>query len=199
MTLEQNLKTATQILRAMSEDSALLSGVDQFIERATKTFASGARILACGNGGSLSQAIHFAEECTGRFRRDRAPLPALALADPSLMSCIANDFGFEYVFSRQVEAQARPGDLLLLISTSGASPNILAAARVARAMGLATVGLVGASGGPLGDLVDLSLRLPKAIEADRIQEGHLLVLHSIIEGVERGLFPENYASDVIAT
>lgn len=195
MTIESSLDEALATLAAARADQAFLGATHQFAERAAKSLAAGGRLLCCGNGGSLSQAMHFAEEWTGRFRRDRAPLPALALADPSQMSCIANDFGFDQVFARQLEAHGRPPDLLVAISTSGASPNVIEAARTARRLGLASVALVGRDGGPLADEVDVVVRVPAAVEADRIQECHLVVLHAVLEAVERRLFPENYAAE----
>lgn len=160
---------------------------------AITTLERGAKLLTCGNGGSLAQAMHFAEEWTGRFRRDRRALPAMALSDPSVITCIANDFGYEAVFARQIEAHGRRGDLLLAISTSGRSPNLLRAASAARKLDMTTVALLGRGGGPLAGEVDIPIVVPQATTSDRIQEVHLVILHAVIEAVERRLFPEIYA------
>ena len=160
---------------------------------AHRTLQSGGRLLSCGNGGSMCDAMHFAEEWTGRFRRDRSALPALAFSDPSQLTCIANDFGYDEVFARQVEANGRAGDLLVAISTSGNSPNVLRAVEAAREREITTVGLLGKGGGALLERVDIPIVVPRAETSDRIQEIHIKVLHIAIEAVERRMFPENYA------
>lgn len=149
--------------------------------------------MACGNGGSMCDAMHFAEEWTGRFRSDRSPLPAVAFSDPSHLTCIANDFGFDEVFARLVAAYGKEGDLLVVMSTSGNSPNILRALTVARERGITTVGLLGKGGGQAQSLVDIPITVPHASTSDRIQEIHIKTLHIAIESVERALFPENYS------
>jgi len=141
----------------------------------------------------MCDAMHFAEEWTGRFRGDRDALPAIAFSDPSQLTCIANDFGFDEVFARSVAAYGREGDLLVAISTSGNSPNVRKAVEEARARGLGTVGLLGKGGGELRALVDVPIVVPLASSSDRIQEVHIKVLHAVIEAVERRLFPANYA------
>ena len=129
----------------------------------------------------------------GQLKRLRGtPLPALAFSDPSQLTCIANDFGYDEVFARQVEAHGKKGDLLVAISTSGNSPNVLRACEVARGLGVATVGLLGKGGGKLKSLVDIPIVVPYSASSDRIQEVHIKVLHNVIEVVERALFPENY-------
>jgi D-sedoheptulose 7-phosphate isomerase len=149
--------------------------------------------MACGNGGSMCDAMHFAEEWTGRFRDDRAALSALAFSDPAQLSCIANDFGYEEVFARQVAAHGKGGDLLLAISTGGDSPNILRALEEARANGVHTVGLLGNGGGKALALCDVGVVVPHATTSDRIQELHIKIIHVVIEAVERRLFPSNYS------
>lgn len=143
-------------------------------------------MLTCGNGGSMCDAMHFAEEWSGRFRSDRRPYPALALSDPAHMSCVANDYGFESVFARQVEALAQPGDVLVLLSTSGNSPNIVAAARAGKTAGASVIGLLGKGGGEARELCDVVIHAPGE-NSDRIQELHMLALHVIIEVVEKRL------------
>ena len=141
----------------------------------------------------MCDAMHFAEEWTGRFRQDRSALAAVAFSDPSHLTCIANDFGYDEVFAREVEAYGKKGDLLLAISTSGNSPNVLRACEVARERGVTTVGLLGKGGGQLGGHVDIPIVVPDATTSDRIQEVHIKVIHITIEAVERRMFPANYA------
>ena len=148
--------------------------------------------MACGNGGSMCDAMHFAEEWTGRFRSDRSPLPAVAFSDPSHLTCIANDFGFDEVFARLVSAYGKEGDLLVVMSTSGNSPNILRAIETAKEKGVTTIGLLGKGGGKALSLIDIPILVPHASTSDRIQEIHIKALHIAIESVERALFPGNY-------
>ena len=184
---------AARTAQAFVADERCLAAVERFADAAAGTLDRGGRLLACGNGGSMCDAMHFAEEWTGRFRKDRRALPAIAFSDPSQLTCIANDFGFDEVFARSVEAIGKPGDLLLAISTSGNSPNVVRAAEVARSGGLTTVGLLGRGGGKLRELVDIAIVVPLATTSDRIQELHIQVIHIVIEAVERQLFPENYS------
>jgi D-sedoheptulose 7-phosphate isomerase len=187
------LDEAAHVLRAFTDDPAAQSAVERFADVAETTFRKGGTIYSCGNGGSMCDAMHFAEEWTGRFRRDRAALPALAFSDAAHMTCIANDFGFEQVFARMVDAYAKPGDTLLAISTSGNSPNVLAACKSARRRGVTVVGLLGKGGGPMKELCDVAVVVPLATTSDRIQEVHIKVIHAVIEAVERRLFPANYS------
>jgi len=190
--IRQPFEDARATLDAFLADPRCLDGVRAFVQLASATLRSGGTLLACGNGGSMCDAMHFAEEWTGRFRKDRAALPAIAFSDPSQLTCIANDFGFDEVFARSVEAYGRPGDLLVAITTSGGSPNILKALQKARSKGLKTVGLLGKGGGKALDLCDVAIVVPLATTSDRIQEIHIKVLHIAIEAVERELFPANY-------
>ena len=170
-----------------------LDGVARFARAAAATLTRGGKLLSCGNGGSMCDAMHFAEEWTGRFRGDRTALPAIAFSDPAQLTCIANDFGFDEVFARSVEAYGREGDLLVALSTSGDSPNVLKAVAAAAERGITTVGLLGRGGGRLLERVDIAIVVPHATSSDRIQEVHIKVLHGVIEAVERELFPANYA------
>jgi D-sedoheptulose 7-phosphate isomerase len=140
----------------------------------------------------MSDAMHFAEEWTGRFRKNRKALPAMAFCDPAAISSIANDFGYEEVFGRQVEAHGRAGDLLVAISTSGESPNVLRAVSAAKQRDMTTIGLLGKGGGKLASEVDIPIIVPLAMTSDRIQEVHIQILHAVIEAVERQIFPQNY-------
>jgi D-sedoheptulose 7-phosphate isomerase len=152
-----------------------------------RSLARGGKLLLFGNGGSASDAAHVAAEFVGRFQRDLRAFPAISLAaNQSALTAIANDYGFEQVFARQVEAFAAPGDVAIAISTSGESANVLAGVRCARRLGLETIGFTGESGGGLADAVDVCLRVP-ARSAARIQEGHILLAHVLCELVEREL------------
>jgi len=145
---------------------------------------SGGKILTCGNGGSLCDAMHFAEELTGRYHEDRKPFPALSISDPSHITCVGNDFGFERIFSRSVEALGKPGDVLLAISTSGTSPNVILAIESARAIGMKTIGLTGNSPHRLADLCDAVITVPYSGYSDRIQEVHIKILHALVHFIE---------------
>jgi D-sedoheptulose 7-phosphate isomerase len=192
--IQRSFEDAAQTLQAFLASQDGLPSVRRFAEAAAETLENGGLLRACGNGGSMCDAMHFAEEWTGRFRSDRRPLPAIAFSDPSHLTCIANDFGYDEVFAREVLAYGKPGDLLVAISTSGNSPNVLRAAEVAREKGVTTVGLLGKGGGQLKDRVDIPIVVPLAQTSDRIQEVHIKVLHIVIEAVERALFPANYAA-----
>lgn len=190
--LRAAFEEAAATLRAFLDDPPCLEGVRRFVQASAGALRSGKKLMACGNGGSMCDAMHFAEEWTGRFRRDRAALPALAFSDPSQLTCIANDFGFEQVFARSVEAYGNEGDLLVALSTSGNSPNVKNAVEAARRKRITSVGLLGKGGGELRTLVDIPIVVPRAQTSDRIQEVHIKVLHIVIEAVERELFPGNY-------
>jgi D-sedoheptulose 7-phosphate isomerase len=155
------------------------------------TLRSGGKILFCGNGGSAADSQHLAAELIGRFRRERASLPAMALTtDTSILTSLANDYSYDYVFARQVEAFGNPGDVLIGISTSGNSPNVLRAMETARALGLKTVGLGGDGGGKLAGVTDLCLCVPSR-ETSHIQEVHITVGHIVCEWIERELFEKH--------
>ncbi len=191
-TIRSSFVEAQTTLDAFLSDPVHLRSVEEFAAAAEKTLKAGGLLMSCGNGGSMCDAMHFAEEWTGRFRGNRAALPAMAFSDPSQLSCIANDFGYDQVFARSVEAYGKQGDLLVAISTSGNSPNIQNAVKSAKEAGITTVGLLGKGGGALNDQVDIPIIVPSATTSDRIQELHIKVLHITIEAVERSLFPENY-------
>lgn len=191
--LEGALQDAARVLSAFMADDALLAAVLRFAQEAEATLRRGGTLLSCGNGGSMCDAMHFAEEWTGRFRGDRAAQPAIAFADAARLSCTANDMGYEEVFAREVQAFGKEGDLLLAISTSGQSPNVLRACAEAQKRGLIVVGLLGNGGGEMASIVDIPIIVPMATTSDRIQEMHIKVIHMTIELVERQMFPENYA------
>lgn len=163
----------------------------QFSQTLIEAYLNGANVFSCGNGGSHCDAMHFAEELTGRYRKDRRPLGAMALGDPSHVTCVSNDYGFKYIFSRQVEGLGRSGDVLIGLSTSGNSENVILAVEAAKAKGMKTIALLGKDGGKLKNMADLSIIVP-AQTSDRIQEVHIKIIHLVIETVERVIFPENY-------
>ena len=188
--IENSLKDADELLHAFRTNSENISKVEQMSDEVLAVFRKGGKILACGNGGSMADAMHFCEEWSGRFRADRAPYPAIALSDPTHMSCVANDYGFEHVFSRQVRGLGNEGDLLVALSTSGNSASIVEAAKAARERKVKVIGFLGKDGGAVLPLCDLSLIAPGET-SDRIQEIHMLCLHIIIEAVESQLVKAN--------
>jgi len=145
------------------------------------------KIISCGNGGSMCDAMHFAEELTGRFRDDRPSIAAVSISDPSHITCVGNDYGFDYIFSRYVEGVGRENDVLLGISTSGNSQNVLNAISAAKKKGMKVIGLTGKTGGKMASLCDVEIRAPKSDYADRAQEIHIKVIHSLIHYVENNL------------
>jgi len=170
--------------RVQREGQAAISAAADALRQALR---DGRTVLVCGNGGSAADAQHFAAELVGRFTRERRAWPALALTtDSSALTAIGNDYGFDRVFARQIEAHGQPGDVLIGISTSGGSPNVLAAVETARARGLVTIGLTGRDGGALGRAVDVHLNVPSPSTA-RTQEVHITLLHVLCDLVEREL------------
>ena len=148
---------------------------------------TGGKIISCGNGGSMCDAMHFAEELTGRYRNDRAAIPAISISDPSHISCVGNDYGYEFIFSRYLEALGQKNDVLLAISTSGNSKNVLRAIEVAKNKGMKIIGLTGKDGGSMSGLCDVEIRAPQSEYADRAQEIHIKVIHSLIDFIETNL------------
>ncbi|MCQ2180925.1 MAG: SIS domain-containing protein [Bacteroidales bacterium] len=153
----------------------------------TECLRAGGKIMSCGNGGSLCDATHFAEELTGRYRGNRRPLPAMAVNDPAYLTCTANDFEYDVVYARSVEAFGKPGDVLLAISTSGNSSNVVKAAEAARAAGMKVVGLTAEGKTRLQELSHVCICAPRTAHSDRIQEIHIKVIHILIELIESGL------------
>jgi D-sedoheptulose 7-phosphate isomerase len=187
------LDEAAVSLSNLIADDAALEIIAAAGDLLADTFAGGGRAYSCGNGGSMCDAMHFAEELTGRFRDNRPGYAALAISDPGHLSCVGNDYGYEQVFARFLEAHGRAGDLLLAISTSGTSRNIVAAALAAKKLKMKVIGLTGRSGTPLAELADIAIVTPGGKYADRVQELHIKVIHILIELVERRLAPGNYA------
>ncbi len=181
--IREGVEAVGQLERASS--IAFIKDVAELIAR---SYSEGGKVLIAGNGGSLCDALHFAEELTGIFRTKRKALPAIALADPGHMSCVANDIGFEEVFSRAIEAHGRPGDVFVGLTTSGNSPNMVRAFEVAHSLNLKTVALLGKGGGRLKGSADYELIIEGFSFSDRIQEAHMVAIHTIIEMVEIELF-----------
>ena len=186
--IQAELTEARTVLDQFLANEANLACIAQAAEFMAASLRTGGKVLTCGNGGSLCDAQHFAEELSGRYRQDRPALAAIALTEASHMTCVANDYGFEFVFSRFVQALGRPGDVLLAISTSGNSPNVLNAAEAAKAAGMQVVSLTGKNGGKLADLSDVEIRVPHFGFADRIQEVHIKAIHIMIMLIEKLIF-----------
>ncbi|HET6399993.1 MAG TPA: D-sedoheptulose 7-phosphate isomerase [Candidatus Kapabacteria bacterium] len=185
------LTTAKSALDELLSNEKTLANIQQFAELLVETFEGGHKVYSAGNGGSHCDAMHFAEEWTGRYRKDRKPMPALAFSDPSHITCTANDYGFEHVFERMVEAFGEKDDVFLAITTSGNSKNLILAAEAAKRKGMKVVGLLGKNGGAMKALCDIPIIVPGAT-SDRIQELHIKIIHIAIECAERRLFPELY-------
>ena len=186
--VQAELTEARNVLDQFLADSRNLDCIAEAAELIANSLKNGGKVLTCGNGGSLCDAQHFAEELSGRYRQDRPALAAIALTEASHMTCVANDYGFEFVFSRFVQALGRRGDVLLAISTSGNSPNVLNAAEAAKAAGMQVVSLTGKNGGKLADLSDVEIRVPHFGFADRIQEVHIKAIHIMILLIEKLVF-----------
>lgn len=168
-----------------------LSFIEKSAREITACYRAGGKLLIAGNGGSLCDAIHFGEELTGQFRERRAALPAIALADPGHMSCVANDFGYDEIFSRGVEAFGKKGDILVSLTTSGNSPNILKAVDAAKKKEMKTIAFLGKTGGKLKGVCDLEWHVTGFRYSDRIQEAHMAAIHIVVELVELLLFSSN--------
>lgn len=190
--VEAGLAEAHQALERLRADRTMLETIARAGELLVSTFEARGRVFSCGNGGSMCDAMHFAEELTGRYRRDRPALAATAISDPGHLSCVGNDYGYDQVFSRYVQAHGRVGDCLVAISTSGKSPNILKAATAAKAGGMTVIGLCGQRRPEFDAVCDIVICTPGGSFADRVQELHIKVLHILIELVERRLCPANY-------
>jgi D-sedoheptulose 7-phosphate isomerase len=190
--IKTTLNEALGALQALLGDEATLQRIAAAGLLLADTFAAGGRAYSCGNGGSMCDAMHFAEELTGRFRDNRPGYAALAISDASHLSCVGNDYGYEQIFARFIEAHGRKDDVLLAITTSGTSKNVLAAVQVARQRGMKVIGLTGRQGTQLAQSADIAIVTEAGKYADRVQELHIKVIHILIELVERKLAPQNY-------
>jgi D-sedoheptulose 7-phosphate isomerase len=185
------LKESAAVLNTFINTPSALIAIKNATDIMVACVASGNKIISCGNGGSMSDAMHFAEELTGRFRNNRKSIAAIAISDPSHITCTANDYGFEHIFSRYIEGVAKQGDVLLAISTSGNSKNIVEAVKAAKEKQMKVVALTGKDGGKLADMVDIEIRAPFTTYADRAQEIHIKVIHILIKNIEQELFKLN--------
>lgn len=185
--IQHSLNEAMEMLQAFTRDEKTVENISLAAEICAGCIASGGKIITCGNGGSLCDATHMAEELTGRFRGNRTSLPAISINDPAYITCTGNDFSFDDIFSRYVESLGQQSDVLVAISTSGKSENIIRAARTAREKGLHVIALTSKTANPLIDLADVAVCAPPAPHSDRIQEIHIKVIHILIEAIEAQL------------
>jgi len=185
--IKQNFIEAQEVLEQFINNENTWKNIELAGKIMVESIQNGNKIFSCGNGGSMCDAMHFAEELTGRFRDNRNAIPAIAISDPSHITCTANDYGFDYIFSRYLEGLGKEGDVLLAISTSGNSKNILRACEVAHAKKMKIVALTGKDGGELKNICDVEIRAPKSDYADRVQEIHIKIIHSLIHYIELGL------------
>ncbi len=187
-----SLSESRAALNHLIENQAKIASIEKAAALLIETLQNGGAVYSCGNGGSMSDAMHFAEELTGRYRKDRAGLSATAISDAGHLSCVANDYGYQYVFSRYLEARGKTGDALVAISTSGKSANVIKAAEYALENDLSVISLTGPAQTPLGKIATVDINTLDYAYADKVQELHIKVLHILIELIERALFPENY-------
>lgn len=188
--IQQQILASVEVKKKLASSDEIMQNISQVVDLMVSCFRKDGKVLFCGNGGSAADAQHLAAELSGRFRKDRPPLFAEALhVNSSFVTAVANDYSYEEVFARMVRAMGRPGDVLLAFSTSGNSANVLRAVSEAKQLGISSVGFTGGAGGKLGDLCDIELRMPSDDTA-RIQEGHMIVGHTICELVEKIIFPE---------
>ena len=185
--ITSELQEAQSVLQQFLSDPQQLNNIQLAAALMSDAIKKGGKIISCGNGGSHCDAMHFAEELTGRYRDNRRSLPAIAISDPSYMSCTGNDYGFDFVFSRFVEGLGNSNDVLLGISTSGNSANIINAVKSAKEKGMKVIILSGKDGGKLAGMADVEVRVPHFGYADRIQEIHIKVIHIFIQLIEKAV------------
>jgi len=185
--IKNNFAEAKQILDQFINNEENLKNIELAGQALVNSFRAGGKVISCGNGGSMCDAMHFAEELTGRFRENRKALPAVSISDASHISCVGNDYGYDEIFSRYVDSLGKKGDVLLAISTSGNSPNIIKTVEVAKEKGITVIGLTGKSGGRLSEICDIEIRAPFSEYSDRAQEVHIKVIHSLIHYIEEHL------------
>lgn len=191
--VKASISAAAAAAKQLEGDTATLQKIVDAGQLLVKTFRGGGKVYSCGNGGSMCDAMHFAEELSGKFRKERAPIGAMAISDAAHLTCTSNDFGFEHVFSRFIEGHGRKGDCLFAISTSGTSKNIKLAIDAAKKAGMTVISLTGRPKSLVGNLADIDICTEvKTPYSDRIQELHIKVIHTLIELCERELFNEQY-------
>lgn len=186
-TIKQHFTEAQDVLSRFLADDKNFENIAAAGNLMVEALQNGKKIISCGNGGSMCDAMHFAEELTGRYRDDRKPLAAISISDPSHISCVGNDYGYDFIFSRYLEAVGNTGDVLLGISTSGNSKNVLNAIEIAKKKGIKVIGLTGKNGGKMNGLCDVEIRAPYSEYADRAQEIHIKCIHSLIDYIERNV------------
>lgn len=184
MDIKNHFIEAQKVLDEFIKNDENFAKIEEAGKLIVNSIKNGGKVISCGNGGSMSDAMHFAEELTGSFREKRKAIPAIAISDPSHITCTANDFGFKFIFSRYVDALGNNGDVLFAISTSGNSENIIEAILAAKEKGMKVVALTGKTGGKIKDLADIEIRAPHNGYSDRIQEIHIKVIHSLIDYIE---------------
>lgn len=185
MSIRQHFEEAKSVLESFLSDQKNFDALENAGKIMADAIRNGGKIVSCGNGGSLCDAMHFAEELTGRYRDNRASLPAISISDISHATCVGNDYGYEFIFSRYVEGLGREPDVLLAISTSGNSANVINAIHAAKSKGMKVVGLTGKNGGKMAGLCDVEIRAPYSEYADRAQEIHIKCIHSLIDYIEK--------------
>ncbi|WP_213994054.1 D-sedoheptulose 7-phosphate isomerase [Sodalis sp. dw_96] len=183
--IRSELNEAALTLANFLKDEKNIQSIEDAARLIADSFKAGGKVLSCGNGGSHCDAMHFAEELTGRYRDNRPAYPAIAISDVSHLSCVSNDYGYDFVFSRYIEALGNKGDVLLGISTSGNSANIIRAVEAARAKGMKVITLTGKDGGKMAGTADVEIRVPHFGYADRIQEIHIKSIHILIQLIEK--------------
>lgn len=184
-TIKKHFEEANTILNQFLSNDKNFEAIEKAAQLMVDSIKAEGKILSCGNGGSMCDAMHFAEELTGKYRNDRPAIGAISMSDVSHMACVGNDYGYDFVFSRYLEAVGRKGDVLLAISSSGNSVNVIKAMEVAKQKGIKIVGLTGKDGGKMASLCDVEIRAPHSQYADRAQEIHIKVIHSLIDFIER--------------
>jgi D-sedoheptulose 7-phosphate isomerase len=185
--IKQNFLEAQAVLAAFVADENKMRKIEEAGVLLVQSMKQGGKVISCGNGGSMCDAMHFAEELSGKFRNDRQALPAISISDASHISCVGNDYGYDFIFSRYIEALGQKGDVLLAISSSGNSKNVILAMEKAKSKGMKVIGLTGKDGGKMAGLCDVEIRAPHSDYADRAQEIHIKVIHSLIQYVEMSL------------
>ena len=190
--IRSSLSEAQTALNNLLANDEQLNNIEEAAKVLVEALSTGKTVFSCGNGGAMCDAMHFAEELTGRYRKNRKGHAAVSISDPSHISCVANDFGYEYIFSRYLESHAQAGDVLLGISTSGTSKNVVQAAKVAQQMGVHSIILSGRDAQELQSLASVYICTRAGDFADRVQELHIKILHIFIELIERSFHPENY-------
>ncbi len=187
MDIRNHFEEAVEVLKNFISDKRNIEQIELAGSVIVDSILAGGKVISCGNGGSMSDAMHFAEELTGSFRDKRQAIPAIAISDPTHITCTANDFGFDFIFSRYVEALGNKNDVLLAISTSGNSKNVIEAINAAKLKGMKVIAMTGKDGGKIKDICDIEIRVSHNGYSDRIQEIHIKIIHSLIDYIERKL------------